>query len=80
MRASEVHGGHLGRKVTIRGKDITVEEGTLRSVTHDGDLISEKQMFSSEPWYAVGSSMVLLTLLPDSKIRLRPTDIVELLD
>lgn len=79
MRANEVHGGHLGRKVTIRGKDIKVESGTLQAVNHEADLIIDRPMFQ-EPYYVTGAAKVILKLVPDSIVVLRPQDIVEIID
>ena len=80
MIASELNGAHLGRKITVNDNNLIAASGTLQAVSHEAELLEDRPMFSPSTIYTVGRAVVVITLVPNSIIRVRPAAEVELLD
>lgn len=76
--AGKLNISHTGATVTVKGGGASVT-GALVSITHKRDLIDDRRMGAAvdDPQVIPGKAWVVVTILPDLELILRPGSIVE---
>lgn len=80
MKAEELNGTHIGKRMTVNDRNIA-SAGTLVGVQHEADMLEEKALgHARRDHFVAGQRAVLLVFLPDSIIRVEPGAAIELLE
>lgn len=68
MKAQELNGAHLGRKIRVtngEGFDLT---DTLTEIHHAADLVDDRRAFDAEPHWIIGRHNTALTFMNAGQI------------